>query len=120
MPRVPKTKEELRAMMEKNPKLFKKNDERTKQIASMGGKATQAKKRETRLFKEVIQERLAEKGESMEMIVDRLIELATENGGRDFEILRDTLGQKPTDKVEMKAEMSVEDLLSQEGNEPSL
>ena len=82
-----------------------------------GGIASGKAKKETRLFKDVIQQRLAERGLTMEMISDKVIDMAIEHGGKDFEILRDTIGQKPSDKVEVKA-VSIEDILK--GNDPGL
>ena len=107
-----KTKEELNEIS-KNTR-FKAGKEQI-EIARQGGIASQKKQRETRLFKDVIQQRLAEKGLSMEMISDKLIENALKNGGRDFEILRDSIGQKPSDRVEVKT-LTIEDILDGEGN----
>lgn len=95
---------------------FKRGEEQVK-IARKGGIASQKKQKETRLFKDVIQQRLAERGLTMEMISDKVIDMALEHGGKDFEILRDTIGQKPSDKVEVKA-VSIEDILK--GNDPGL
>ena len=83
-----------------------------------GGKKTAQNRKEMKLWRDVILERL--QADDMKEVVDRLIINAATNGGRDFEILRDTMGQKPTDKVEVKAEMTIEELLSQEGNGPEL
>jgi len=93
---------------------FKPGEEQVK-ISKMGVEASIRKRKETRLFKDVIQQRLAERGLTMEMISDKVIDMALEHGGKDFEILRDTIGQKPSDKVEVKA-LSIEDILKD--NEP--
>lgn len=95
---------------------FKPGEAQVK-IAKKGAEAANRKRKETRLFKDVIQERLAARGLSMESISDKLIDMALEHGGKDFEILRDTIGQKPSDKVEVKA-VSIEDILK--GNDPGL
>lgn len=94
-----------------------KSGKRAVEMGRKGGKESQRKAKETRLFKDVIQQRLAERGLSMEMISDKIIDMALEHGGKDFEILRDTIGQKPSDKVEVKA-VSIEDILK--NNEPGL
>lgn len=94
-----------------------KSGERAVKMGQKGGKESQRKAKETRLFKDVIQQRLAERGLTMEMISDKVIDMALEHGGKDFEILRDTIGQKPSDKVEVKA-VSIEDILK--GNDPGL
>lgn len=109
-----KTREELNEISKATR--FKKGSEQV-EIARKGGIASQKKQRETRLFKDVIQQRLAERGLTMEMISDKVIDMALEHGGKDFEILRDTIGQKPSDKVEVKA-VSIEDILK--GNDPGL
>lgn len=69
-------------------------DSRKAGIAS--GKARKEKK----LWKDEIIKRLNAK--DWEEIMDTLINNAKNNGGKDFEILRDTMGQKPIDKQEVE------------------
>ncbi len=62
--------------------------------------------KERKLIRQVIEERLGI--EDLEEMADNLIERAKIDS-RDFEVLQAAIGQKPVDKVEMKAEMNVEE-----------
>lgn len=65
-----------------------------------GGIASGVAKREKKLWKDELVKRLNAK--DWEDIMNTLINNAKNNGGRDFEILRDTMGQKPVDKQEVE------------------
>lgn len=52
--------------------------------------------KERKLIRQIIEERLG--GADLEEIVDNLIERA-KHDSKDFEVLRDTAGEKPIDKV---------------------
>ena len=88
-----------------------KSGEQAVESGRKGGRASQKKLKEKRLIKDVLEERLAARGMTLESMCDTLIDKAIQYGGRDFEIVRDTLGQKPTDKVEVKA-LTIEDILN--------
>lgn len=60
------------------------------------GKASGDVRRENKLVKDRIHERIT--GDDWTEIVDGLIERAKENT-RDFEVLRDTIGEKPRDSI---------------------
>jgi hypothetical protein len=64
-------------------------------------KENQAKKK---IFETAIRERL--KQEDIDNIVDNLIKRANRND-KSLEVLRDTLGEKPTDKQEVTAEVNM-------------
>lgn len=64
-------------------------------------KENQAKKR---IFETAIRERL--KDEDVANIIDNLIKRAGRND-KSLEVLRDTLGEKPTEKHEVEAEVSM-------------
>lgn len=64
----------------------------------------------TKIFSEAILQRL--NATDMQEITDRLIQNAKKNGGRDFELLRDTIGQRPAEKKEITAALTLEDLLN--------
>ena len=61
---------------------------------------------EKKIFKEELEKRLGVK--DFEEIIDNLIVRAKKDG-KSFEVLRDTMGQKPSDKIE--ASFSYEDTL---------
>lgn len=81
--------------LKKGTPLNKRSKEEQRKIQSMGGLASKQKRKEIKLFKEAIAERMGE--EDFNKIVDKVIANALKNGGKDFEILRDTLGQKPVE-----------------------
>lgn len=68
-----------------------------------GIKSGEARK-EKKLFKEEILKRMGEK--DWNDIVDKLIERAKKND-KSFEILRDTIGQKPKEEVEHEVKLPV-------------
>ena len=89
--------------------------ERQKEIRSMGGKASQAKRKERKTIKEqmllmleadpTIQERLIEK------LFERAYKTGEKTGGaanRAFELIRETIGEAPIE--EKKVGIEIEDL----------
>ena len=64
-------------------------------------KENQAKKR---IFETAIRERL--KDEDIQQIIDNLIKRAGRND-KSLEVLRDTLGEKPTDRQEVTADVNM-------------
>ena len=80
-----------------------------------GGVASGKKRRELKAFKDLLeaglrQEIKTESGKSYtraEYIVLKLIKTAENGNIKAFEVIRDTIGQKPADKVESKTEISV-------------
>lgn len=75
------------------------NREKAAENGRKGGIASGIAKREKKLWKEELIKRLNAK--DWDEIIDKLIDNAKNNGGKDFEILRDTMGQKPVDKEEV-------------------
>lgn len=69
-----------------------------------GGIRSGEVRREKKLWKEEIVKRLNAK--DWEEIMDTLINNAKKNGGKDFEILRDTMGQHPKDGSELNDSMN--------------
>lgn len=72
--------------------------ERT-EIARKGQEASAKAKRENKLIKDRILERMGEK--DWDTMIDNLIARATADT-RSFEVLRDTIGQKPKNAVEVQ------------------
>ena len=70
----------------------------------LGGIKSGEARREKKLFKEEILKRMGEK--DWNDIVDKLIERAKKND-KSFEILRDTIGQKPKEEVEHEVKLPV-------------
>lgn len=75
-----------------------------------GGKRSGEVRREKRLFKDEIAKRLGAK--DFEEIIDNLITRAKKED-KSFEVLRDTLGQKPKEEIEAKLTRSYEDYIKE-------
>lgn len=75
-----------------------------------GGIASGKAKRERRLIREALAERMGE--EDFNALVDNLIDRA-KNSDRAFELLRDTLGEKPVDQINItNVDKSLEEMES--------
>ena len=72
--------------------------EEAKKRGSMGGKASVEARREQKLFKQAIAERMG--FDDFNEMVDNLIKRAKKND-KSFEILRDTIGQRPVEVHEV-------------------
>jgi len=72
--------------------------------ASKAGKASGQVRRENKLIKDRILERMGET--DWDTMIDNLIARANEDT-RSFEVLRDTIGQKPTDRLEADVTQNV-------------
>jgi hypothetical protein len=102
---------------EQNQKPIRKGDlssEELKKRQSNGGKKSAEVRRENKLIKDRILERMGET--DWDTMIDNLIERASSDT-KSFEVLRDTIGQKPTDKVEVanldEAKNELKELLDQ-------
>ena len=71
---------------------------------SRGGKRSGEVRRENKLIKDRILERMGET--DWDTMIDNLIARANEDT-RSFEVLRDTIGQKPTDRLEADVTQNV-------------
>lgn len=69
----------------------------TAEEASRGGKKSAEVRRENKLIRDRILERMGES--DWDTMIDNLIKRASLDT-KSFEVLRDTIGQKPTDKIE--------------------
>lgn len=81
---------------------------------SKGGKASAKARREQKIFKQAIAERMG--FDDFNEMIDNLIKRAKGND-KSFEVLRDTMGQKPVERQEIHTtindpydELSVEEL----------
>lgn len=77
---------------------------------SKGGKKSAEARKEKKLFKEELCRRLGAK--DFEEILDNLIARA-KNEDKSFEVLRDTMGQKPKEEIEAKLSMTYEDYIKE-------
>lgn len=84
--------------------LRKLTTEEAREIGRKGGIRSAEARKEKKLFKEEILKRMGEK--DWNDIVDKLIERAKKND-KSFEVLRDTIGQKPKEEVEHEVKMPV-------------
>lgn len=75
--------------------------EEQREIARQGGIASGKARREKKLIKERILERMKE--DDWDTMIDNLISRAMETD-KAFELLRDTVGQKPSDKIDLSIE----------------
>lgn len=85
---------------EQNLKPIRKGDlsnEELKKRQSNGGKKSAQVRRENKLIKDRILERMGET--DWDEMIDGLIN-RSKDSVKDFEVLRDTIGQKPTERIE--------------------
>lgn len=96
---------------EQNLRPFKKGEvssEVAKKRGSLGGFAKAKKMKEEKIFKTAIAERMGYS--DFEEMVDNLIKRA-KNNDKSFEVLRDTIGQKPKEEIIGSMSLSYEDSL---------
>jgi hypothetical protein len=89
---------------------FKKGEQRQKDLGKLGGIASGEAKREKKLLKELLEEALSKGTETDNEYINitlALIKQANEGNVKAYEVIRDTLGQKPADKVEHKGSIPV-------------
>lgn len=73
------------------------SSEEAKKNGSKGGKKSAEVRREQKTFKELAKSHLTD--EQKIMLLDRLYDKALEGDVKAFEVLRDTLGEKPKEEV---------------------
>lgn len=92
-------------MNEENLISFKdRTEEEQREIARQGGIASGKARREKKLFKEAIEKQL---GQSIDSMITSMIEQANKGNVQAITFLRDTIGEKPTDKVEAEVNSDV-------------
>lgn len=95
---------------EENLILFAQNDPRTSEYAAMGGKAGAEAKKKKKLLRELLNEMLErqnslmldENGDPMTnaaIMAVKAIDAASGGDWKAWELVRDTAGQKPVDKI---------------------
>lgn len=91
---------------EENLKPFTSDQSREEAVKNgrKGGIASGKAKRERKLLREAIAERMGE--EDFNALVDNLIARAKDSD-RAFELLRDTIGEKPVSSIDLTADMDL-------------
>lgn len=96
------------------------SEERKREIQEMGRKANKEKWEQKKLLKDLLEYGLSietDKGNNAVEITEALIKEAIDGNVRAYEVIRDTIGQKPVERQEVSAtindpfdELSVEEL----------
>lgn len=98
---------------EQNLKPIRKGDlskEELKKRQSNGGKKSADARRENKLIRERILERMGES--DWDTMIDNLIQRAS-NDTKSFEVLRDTIGQKPVEQLELSSRKEAQNKLDE-------
>lgn len=91
--------------------LADRTTEEQREIARKGGIASGKARRERKTLKEELL-LLLEKGDTQEKVSLALIQQALDGNTKAFEVIRDSIGEKPTDKLEANVGVKkLEDLL---------
>lgn len=77
-----------------------KSTEKAREMGRKGGIKSGEAKREKKLFKEAIEKKL---GKSLDSMIDAMIEQANKGNVQAIAFLRDTIGEKPTDRQEIES-----------------
>lgn len=92
--------------MANNENLRKLTTKEAREIGRKGGKASVKARRKKKQLKELLELALSQPHEDGEdnyyAITAALIQEALSGNTKAFEVIRDTIGQKPTDTLEMK------------------
>lgn len=81
--------------------------EEVREIARKGGIASGKARRERKTLKEELL-LLLEQGDTQEKVSLALIQQALEGNTKAFEVIRDSIGEKPTDKLEANVDNKLE------------
>lgn len=84
----------------------KMTEKQQREIARQGGIASQKKRKERKALKEELLILLA-KGNTQKKISLALIKQALDGNTKAFEIIRDTIGEKPIDKMEADVDFNI-------------
>lgn len=88
----------------------KRTPSELREITKKGGKKSGEVRRERKLLKELLEEALLKKTKTGNKYIDitnALIKQAEEGNVKAYETIRDTLGQKPVDKIEHSGNIPV-------------
>lgn len=76
-----------------------RSEEEVRELGRKGGIKSGEVRREKKLFKEAIEKKL---GQTLDSMIDSMIKQAQNGNVQAITFLRDTIGEKPTDKVEQE------------------
>lgn len=82
-----------------------RTEEEAREKGRAGGIASGEARREKKLFKEAIEKRL---GKSLDDIVEAMINESMKGNVQATTFLRDTIGEKPTDKLEADVDSNIQ------------
>ena len=85
----------------------KRTPREQREISSMGGKASAEAKKARKTLKETLLMML-EEGDTQNNITLALLQKALNGDTKAYEVIRDTVGEKPTDKVEQSGESKLD------------
>lgn len=91
-----------------------RTEEELREMRRKGGINSGKARREKKLFKEAIEKKL---GQSLDSMIDAMITQAQTGNVQAITFLRDTIGEKPTDKVEADLNLSYEAALKRVSEE---
>ena len=94
----------------------KRTKEEQRKLCTLGGKKSGESRRERKTIREQLL-LLLEKGDTQTNMCVALVEKALNGDVKSFEVIRDTIGEKPTEKV--IGELSVKQALVEFSDEPS-
>lgn len=81
-----------------------RSESEVRELGRKGGIKSGEARREKKLFKEAIEKKL---GQSLDSMIDAMIAQAQTGNVQAITFLRDTIGEKPTDKVEAEVNSDV-------------
>ena len=84
--------------------ISERSSEEVREMGRKGGIASGKARKEKKLFKEAIEKKL---GQSLDSMIDAMINQAQTGNVQAITFLRDTIGEKPTDKVEAEVNSDV-------------
>lgn len=84
--------------------LADRTTEEQREIARKGGIASGKARKEKKLFREAIEKQL---GQNLDSMIAAMIEQAQKGNVQAIAFLRDTIGEKPTDKVEAEVNTDI-------------
>jgi len=76
----------------------KRTKEEQRKIATLGGIKSQKVQKEKKLFKESLRAILEESPDILKSLNDAMVQQATKGNTKAYEIIRDTLGEKPVNE----------------------
>lgn len=84
--------------------ISERSSEEVREMGRKGGIASGKARKEKKLFKEAIEKKL---GQSLDSMIDAMINQAQTGNVQAITFLRDTIGEKPTDKVEAEVNSDI-------------